>query len=468
MRAFRAHARPSYCFSRNHSSASYQWSVELVSGAARSPPAALDALLLPEAYPASVAPSYLRYSVFAALGTVFSSAGGVLATQSLLQALGVGAAAAAPAAAATNWVLKDGLGQFGGMLYAAALGHRFDADPKRWRQVSALVQDAAGALEVCMALAPLPFLPAAALANVARNVAWLSASATRAGIHQAISLRGNLADVTARAGSQTTAAASLGAALGVGVAAALAAAPGAAGGVTSAATLLAYAALSLGHQVSVNASLRAVVLPTLTPRRLALAWGALPSLPAPAAGAHAPLTPAQVAAAEEFVPWPRAGGGGGTPPLQPLPQLAPPLGAGGTAALGAFVGACGRAAPTHVLRATAPVPAALQLFLSEGARGGDVVVAHLHAARAAWELGAGRAAAAAVAGEACSCCGGLPGGGAPCAQCALRAVQRAGRWAEDVAPAALRALQAAGWDVAQLAALEGPAERRVRLVKRAE
>jgi len=414
------------------------------------------ALLLPESYPTSVAPCYLRYSLLAALSTVFSAAGGVLATQSLLQALGVGAAAALPAAAATNWVLKDGLGQLGGMLYAAVLGHRFDADPKRWRQASALALDAAGALEVCMALAPLPFLPAAALANVARNVAWLSASATRAGIHNALALRGNLADVTARAGSQTTAAASAGTAAGVAVAAALAAAGG--GG---AATLAAFAALSLAHQAAVYASLRAVVLPTLSPRRLALAWGPLfASLPAPAARAHAPLTPAQASAAEEFLPWPLAP----APPPAAL-LLAPPLGEGGAAALAPFAGACGRAAPTHVL---APAPGgALQLALCEGARGSDALRAHLHAARAAWELQGGAAAArcggAGSGGEtgAESRCDG--GAGAPCARCARSALQRAGQWAEDVAPSAVRALEAAGWDVAQLAALEGPAERRVRV-----
>lgn len=436
------------------------WTVEVLfparaRGAARAPTAALRgltatlrALLLPESYPASVAPCYLRYSLFAAAGTIFSAAGGVLATQSLLQALGVGAAAALPAAAATNWVLKDGLGQLGGMLYAALLGHRFDSDPKRWRQASAIASDAAGALEVCMALAPLPFLPAAALANVARNVAWLSASATRAGIHNALAQRGNLADVTARAGSQTTAAASAGTALGVGVAAALAGVAG--GGAPPAATLLAFALLSLAHQACVYASLRAAVLPALSPARLALAWGALPSLPAARARAHAPLSPTEVCASEAFFPLPRWAVGGAHRAL----QLAPPLRPGAAAALAASVGACGRDAPTHVLAPGAP-GGGLLLLLGEGASGEDALRAHLHAARGAWELREG----ARCAGTGCN----AQGAGGPCAACAAAALRRAGEWAEQVAPSAACALRAAGWDTAQLAALEGPPERRVRL-----
>jgi hypothetical protein len=153
-----------------------------------------------------------------------------LSVQSLLFAVGIGSGAALPLAAAANWVLKDGLGQVGGILYAAILNTRFDADPKRWRWVSALVLDLSSLLEMCTPFFPGLFLPiagelccsqcsgmnrkvallgenhfrppacraSAALANVGKNVAWLSASATRAGIHQSLALHGNLADVTGK------------------------------------------------------------------------------------------------------------------------------------------------------------------------------------------------------------------------------------------------------------------------------
>ena len=88
---------------------------------------------LPKGFPSSVGPDYLRYSAWTATHMAIGSAAGVLSTQSLLLAVGVGQATAAPLAASLNWVLKDGLGQLAAVGAAAAISDRFDADPKRWR-----------------------------------------------------------------------------------------------------------------------------------------------------------------------------------------------------------------------------------------------------------------------------------------------------------------------------------------------
>ena len=37
---------------------------------------------------------------------------------------------AIPMAAALNWIIKDGLGQLGGLLAVAAINTKFDSDPK--------------------------------------------------------------------------------------------------------------------------------------------------------------------------------------------------------------------------------------------------------------------------------------------------------------------------------------------------
>ena len=68
-----------------------------------------------------------------------SAAGGVLSTQSMLYlpslsltvsfAIGMGAGAV-PMAAALNWVLKDGLGQLGGMAFTAYQSPRIS--PVAW------------------------------------------------------------------------------------------------------------------------------------------------------------------------------------------------------------------------------------------------------------------------------------------------------------------------------------------------
>lgn len=399
------------------------------------PPAAASAasralaLLLPSGYPASVAPTYARYSAWASAATVFSSTAGVLATQSLLFALGVGAGVAVPASAAWQWVCKDGLGQLGGVLYAAVVGDRFDADPKRWRLAAALASDAAGALEVSMALAPgaVPFLPLAAVSNVGRNVSWLSASATRASLHQALAVRGNLADVTAKAGSQITAAATAGTALGVALSPFLGGAPETA--------LALYGALSAAHLCAVGMSLRAVALPTLSDVRLRLACGALPTLPAADALRHAYLSPRDASGLEAFLPWQR-----NEDALRPSPSastdfvVAPSLddvpafadfarASGAVDSRDVETGALPRAA--YVV-AVPPASTALssrrriQLLLHVDAAWSDVLIGHLHAQRVAALLQ-----------------GGDVGG--------LQAVRDAREWVALVGPSYLAGLEAAGW-----------------------
>ena len=75
------------------------------------------AYLLPKGFPQSVGSRYLPFAKYTFVGYVACSAGGVLAMQSMLYAVGLGAGSI-PLAAALNWVIKDGLGQLGGVLFA--------------------------------------------------------------------------------------------------------------------------------------------------------------------------------------------------------------------------------------------------------------------------------------------------------------------------------------------------------------
>ncbi len=215
--------------------------------------------------------------------------------QSLLYAVGVGAGAV-PLAAALNWVLKDGLGQLGGVLYAALLNNRFDSDPKRWRMVSAMALDLSTMLEVCTPLVPALFLPVAALANVGKNIAWLSASATRAGLHQSFATTGNLADVTGKSGSQTIASSTIGTAVGIALSPVI--------GTDTVDIMATFAVLAACHEMCVYKSLQSVVLPSLSEARLKLAVRHLLDPTKTAAAAEVSvLPPEQVAELEKFLPW---------------------------------------------------------------------------------------------------------------------------------------------------------------------
>ena len=83
--------------------------------------------------PRGVTADYLAYTRWRFTQRIFSSALAVLSTQSMLQAVGVGAKRSLPAAAAVNWVLKDGLGRLGKLATSAQFSQAFDSELKRFR-----------------------------------------------------------------------------------------------------------------------------------------------------------------------------------------------------------------------------------------------------------------------------------------------------------------------------------------------
>ena len=121
-------------------------------------------------------------------------------------------------AAALQWVVKDGLGQLGGVLFAANVNTRFDSDPRRWRLLSSVALDAACLLELLSPAAPALFIPLAATTNGGKNVSWLAANASRAAIHHSFAKSPNLADITVKTGSQSIGASLAGTSLGIGLA----------------------------------------------------------------------------------------------------------------------------------------------------------------------------------------------------------------------------------------------------------
>ena len=165
----------------------------------------------PENYPSSVRSTYLGYFKYNLLLQCSSSALGVLSTQQLLLALG---ANSLTASVALNWVLKDGIGQLGGVLYAGTTGHKFDENPKFYKWVSATSLNISCAIEILTPLFPGYFLPLASIATIGKNISAISGSASRAAIHLHLSKDNNLADLTAKSSTQTTAACLVGTVVG--------------------------------------------------------------------------------------------------------------------------------------------------------------------------------------------------------------------------------------------------------------
>ncbi len=170
--------------------------------------------LLPKGFPDAVHKNYLSYVKWQTLQYIVGSMSGVLSMQALLYAVGLGSGAI-PLAAALNWIIKDGLGQLGGVVFASKVSTNFDADPKKWRFRGEVALTLSTLLEIITPLFPKFFLPLASIANIGKNVSWLSASATRAAINLSFAKRDNLADITVKSGSQTIAGCLIGTGLGV-------------------------------------------------------------------------------------------------------------------------------------------------------------------------------------------------------------------------------------------------------------
>jgi len=128
-------------------------------------------LMLPEGFPNSVTSDYLEYSLWRGVQGVACQVSGVLATQALLYAVGLGKGAI-PTAAAINWVLKDGIGYLSKILLSD-FGRHFDVNPKGWRLFADLLENAAFGLEMCTPAFPHLFVPIGAFAGASRSAASL-------------------------------------------------------------------------------------------------------------------------------------------------------------------------------------------------------------------------------------------------------------------------------------------------------
>lgn len=153
--------------------------------------------VVPEGFPDSVTPSYVPYMTWRALKHFFGGAMGVFTTQSLLSSVGVSRNTAASGAVAINWILKDGAGRVGKMLFARQ-GKKFDNDLKQLRFAGDLLMELGAGIELATAAVPHLFLPLACAANVAKNVAAVTSTSTRTPIYKAFAKGENIGDVTAK------------------------------------------------------------------------------------------------------------------------------------------------------------------------------------------------------------------------------------------------------------------------------
>ena len=110
--------------------------------------------------------------------------------------------------------MKDLVGQFGGIAFAARYGQNFDEDIKKWRFMATAAMNVAIYIEISALAFPNHFLLLASTANAGKNICFLLAAASRAQINLRFAKRNNVGDISGKSVSQFTTSSMIGMCIG--------------------------------------------------------------------------------------------------------------------------------------------------------------------------------------------------------------------------------------------------------------
>ncbi|KAJ6689911.1 hypothetical protein OIU85_006226 [Salix viminalis] len=170
---------------------------------------------VPEGFPSSVTPDYAPFQVWDSLQGLSTYIRTMLSTQALLSAIGVGEKSATVIGATFQWFLRDLTGMLGGILFTLYKGSDLDSNAKMWRLVADLMNDLGMLMDLLSPLFPSAFIFVVCLGSLSRSFTGVASGATRAALTQHFALQNNVADISAKEGSQETVATMIGMALGM-------------------------------------------------------------------------------------------------------------------------------------------------------------------------------------------------------------------------------------------------------------
>jgi Vitamin B6 photo-protection and homoeostasis len=143
----------------------------------------LRSTFLPIGYPNTVPDHYASYVVWSSLQDLCTSVRSVIATQRVLQGIGVGTNTATTLSAIQNFLLRDAAGMFASLSFTALTSGIFSKDVKRWRLFADCVVDIGITLEVMAVQLPKPyFVPMLCIANMCKAMCGVAAGATSGSI----------------------------------------------------------------------------------------------------------------------------------------------------------------------------------------------------------------------------------------------------------------------------------------------
>ncbi|XP_018045712.1 PREDICTED: RUS1 family protein C16orf58 homolog isoform X2 [Atta colombica] len=161
-------------------------------------------IFLPQGYPNSVHPDYTAYQIWDTVQAFASTITGTLTTHSIMKGIGVGESNATPLAAAITWILKSGTGMIGSIMFAWWNGTKLDGQCKKWRLFADILDDIAKGIELLVPYFSSYSVIILCISTTMKSIVGVAGGATRTALihHQAI--QNNVADVSAKDGSQET------------------------------------------------------------------------------------------------------------------------------------------------------------------------------------------------------------------------------------------------------------------------
>jgi len=166
---------------------------------------------LPSGYPSRTPPGYLRYCMFSWIQDTSTQLRSVLATQRVLEGVGVGRDGATALSALMNYLVRDGCGMAATLLFTSVASSRFRTDIKRWRLFADLMVDLGITLEIMAVLVPPAFfLPMISVGNMCKAMCGVAAGACGGSINLHWAKGSDLSDINAKFGAQHTVTGALG------------------------------------------------------------------------------------------------------------------------------------------------------------------------------------------------------------------------------------------------------------------
>ena len=172
-------------------------------------------LFLPIGYPNTTNEGYMKYQTYDSIQGLSNYLRGVVSTTAVLTAAGVGDSNAIPHSAAVQWALKDGCGMIGGLLFSYFASSFFDSHVKEFRLFADVINDVAHCLDmICPLLERKYIMMVSTFSTLCRVMCGMAAGATKNCITHHFA-RGNLADLSAKEGTQETLVSLVGMMLGI-------------------------------------------------------------------------------------------------------------------------------------------------------------------------------------------------------------------------------------------------------------